>query len=86
MALVALLVSIIIQRRALNRIAFSRSMFITGMVFLCSFLASLTAPNLAVWTVFVIFQLFGWTFLLFMTVRSLRHMRERRQKSVSNRR
>lgn len=76
-AIVAVIVCVVIQRRALNRIAFGRSMFISGMAFLCSFIVAFTVPSAAVWVVFIFFQLLAWVFLVFMTIRSVRYMRER---------
>ena len=84
-AIAVLIACIVIQRRALNAIAFGRSMFISGMAFVCSFVVSLTVPSAAVWIVFAFFQVLGWSFLLFMTYRSLRHMRERRVQKTAGR-
>lgn len=83
-AFIVLVICIMIQRRALNRIAFGRSMFISGMSFLVSFIVVLAPPNPAVWVLFVFFQLLGWVFLIFMTIRSLRRMRESVSRHTSN--
>lgn len=78
-AIAVLLISVVIQYRALNRIAFSRSMFITGMAFVCSFVVTLTVPSAAVWIVFSFFQIVAWGFLLLITLRSLARLRGRRR-------
>ena len=82
LAIVVLIVSIIIQYKALNRIAFSRSLFITGMAFLTSFIVTLTHFSLtAVWVLFIFFQTAGWLFLVLMTYKSWRRLRSARLRS-----
>lgn len=73
--IVVLITCVIIQRRALNRIAFGRSMFICGMSFLVSFLVIMAPLSIGAWVLFALFQLFGWVFLLFMTFRCVQRMR-----------
>lgn len=77
-ALVVLLVSIVIQYRALNRIAFSRSLFISGIAFFTAFVIHLFAPpnaGFGAWVLFLLFLAAGWLFLLFMTYQSWRRLR-----------
>lgn len=74
-ALVVLGVCVVIQRKALNRIAFGRSMFISGMSFVVSFVVIIAPPSVGVWVLFGFFELFGWAFLIFMTVRSIARLR-----------
>lgn len=78
-AIVALVICVVIQHSALNRIAFSRSMFITGMAFVCSFVVTLTLPSAAVWVVFTFFQVVAWGFLLLITLRSIARLRARKR-------
>ncbi|MCY0902086.1 MAG: hypothetical protein OWU32_07865 [Firmicutes bacterium] len=83
-ALVVLVICVVIQRRALNRIAFGRSMFISGMSFVVSFVVMIAPPSAGVWVLFGLFELFGWTFLIFMTVRSIARLRQRVQPPVTS--
>ena len=75
-----LIVSIVVQFKALNRIAFSRSMFLTGMAFLVSFLIAFLVRNAFAWVLFALFQIVGWGFLLMMSYFSIRHLRRRKGK------
>lgn len=75
---VILVVSIAIQFRALQRIAFSRSMFLTGMAFLVSFLVAFLVRSTLAWILFGLFQIIGWGFLFMMTFFSLRHLRRKK--------
>ena len=80
---IVLVVCIVIQRRALNKIAFGRSMFITGMSFLCSFIVAITPPSPEVWVLFAFFQALAWVFLVFMTLRSWRHIQVRQISAMN---
>ena len=78
-AIVLLILSVTIQYKALNRIAFGRSLFISGMAFLTSFVVTFTRFSVAaVWFLFILFQALGWLFMLFMTYKSWTRLRNYR--------
>lgn len=80
-AILLTIVCIIILRKALNKIAFGRSMFIflssIFMGLLIGFIPSLTSTILA-WVFFIL----GYAFLILMTFKSLQHLNKVKRQLV----
>jgi hypothetical protein len=74
-----LIICIPIQFRVLNRIAFGRSMFISGMAILTGLFIGLY-PSVAATVVSLFLVLLGMVFMVFMSVKSVQHMRHVRNK------
>lgn len=79
-ALAVLVASIVIQYRALKGIAFSRSMFLSGMAYFVSFLVAFLVRGTIAWILFGVFQAIGWGFLLLITFFSLRKLQEKKRR------
>jgi Ca2+/Na+ antiporter len=73
-AIVITVASVVIQRRALNKIAFGRSMFISfSAIFFGLFVGLL--PTLPAAIVSILFLLLGFGFLVFMAIKSAQHLK-----------
>lgn len=66
---------IVIQRRALNKIAFGRSMFISGMAVLTGLIVG-QLPSIAAGIISISLLVIGLGMLVLMAVKSLQHMRK----------
>lgn len=83
--LVASVICIPIQRRALNKIAFGRSLFITYTAILMGYIVGVLATTVAADIMGIVLYVLGMAMLLFMAVKSfqrLRGKREQRQEGV----
>ena len=83
--LVASVICIPIQRRALNKIAFGRSLFITYTAILMGYIVGVLATTVAADIMGIVLYVLGMAMLLFMAVKSfqrLRETREQRQEGV----
>ncbi|QSO50857.1 hypothetical protein JZ785_18450 [Alicyclobacillus curvatus] len=78
--LVASVVCIPIQRRALNKIAFGRSLFITYTAILMGYVIGVLATSIAADIMGIALYLLGMAMLLFMAVKSLHRLREKREQ------
>ena len=78
--LLVLVTSIVIQYKALKSMAFSRSMFLSGMAFFVSFLVAFLIRSSIAWILFGIFQAIAWGFLFLMTYFSLRKLQEKKRR------
>lgn len=77
--LLVFIVSVIIQYFALNRIAFGRSIFITVAMFAVGSMIWMSPYEVSKYLAGLFF-VFGWAFLLFMTVQSIFHARQKKKK------
>ncbi|MCL6455126.1 MAG: hypothetical protein K6T78_16090 [Alicyclobacillus sp.] len=71
------LVCIPIQHRALNRIAFGRSMFITYTAIVMAYLVGVLSRSVPADIIAVLLLVLGLCMLVFMAAKSLQHMRRR---------
>ncbi|MBX6353556.1 MAG: hypothetical protein IRZ10_09505 [Thermoflavifilum sp.] len=78
-AVVVAVACVIIQRRALNRIAFGRSMFISWMAILTGLIVGML-PGIAATVVAVILLLLGYGFMVLMAVKSWQRLRSQRTR------
>lgn len=76
---VGLIICVPIQFRALNRIAFGRSMFISGMSLLTGLFIGLF-PSIGATIVSLFLIVLGMGFLVLMSVKSVQHMRMVKEK------
>ena len=74
LALLIIIVSVPIQYKALNRIAFGRSMFITFMALLMGMIVAML-PSVAATIVAMVLFLLGFGFMVLMDVKSLQRLR-----------
>jgi uncharacterized membrane protein len=77
-ALAVAAVCVWLQYRALNRIAFGRSMFISGMSILTGLMVGLL-PTLSATVVAVALLVLGYGFLVFMAVKSFQRLRSQKR-------
>ncbi|QSO47743.1 hypothetical protein [Alicyclobacillus mengziensis] len=77
--LVASVICIPIQRRALNKIAFGRSLFITYTAILMGYIVGVLATTVAADIMGIVLYVLGMAMLLFMAVKSLQRLREKRE-------
>lgn len=74
-ALIVIVICIVYQRRALNKIAFGRSMFISWSAIVMGFLVGLL-PTMEAAIVSVVLLLLGFGMIVFMGVKSFQHLRQ----------
>lgn len=75
-AVVGIVWCIVIQRKALNKIAFGRSMFISGMAVLTGLIVG-QLPSLAAGIIAISLFVMGIGMLVLMAVKSYQHMQRR---------
>lgn len=75
---VLFIVCCVIQFRAMNRIAFGRSIFISTMFLLMGFIVAISSMSPARYVSWFLFVC-GYGFLLFMTVQSVLHVQKNKQ-------
>jgi uncharacterized membrane protein len=76
-ALIVIVICMMYQRRALNKIAFGRSMFISWSAIVMGFLVGLL-PTIEAGVVSVVLLLLGFGMIVFMGVKSFQHLRKLR--------
>ncbi|MDQ0191292.1 hypothetical protein JI721_06345 [Alicyclobacillus cycloheptanicus] len=81
-AIAGIIWCIVIQRRALNKIAFGRSMFISGMAVLTGLIVG-QLPSIAATIISVCLIVIGLGMLVFMAVKSQQHLRKRARSTHS---
>jgi len=79
LGIVIILICVPIQRKALNKIAFSRSMFITFTAIIMGILINVLTMNLKGELVGSLLIALGFAMLIFMAVKSLQHMKSVKQ-------
>lgn len=78
LGVLAILISVPIQWRALNRIAFGRSMFISGTAIVFGWFLGLR-HGIGAGLVSASLLLFGFWMIIFMAIKSAQHMRAVKQ-------
>lgn len=73
------LVCIPIQRRAMNKIAFGRSMFITYTAIVMAYVVGVLSRSIAADVIAILMLLLGLVMLVFMAVKSIPHMNLRKR-------
>ncbi|MBX5437544.1 MAG: hypothetical protein IRZ33_10065 [Alicyclobacillaceae bacterium] len=79
LAVAAIVVCVPVQRRAMNRIAFGRSVFISLAAIVTGFLISLI-PTVSAAVVGSLLMVLGFGFMILMGVKSYQHLRRQRDK------
>ncbi|MCL6442911.1 MAG: hypothetical protein K6T83_05550 [Alicyclobacillus sp.] len=82
-ALLIIVVCIPIQHRALNKIAFGRSMFISWTAILMGLIVSLF-PSISATVVALVLFIIGFGFMILMAVKSAQHLRRTRPGRASS--
>lgn len=80
---VASIICIPIQRRAMNKIAFGRSLFITYTAIVMGYVVGVLSTSIAADIMGILLYLLGLVMLLFMAARSWQRLRERRKRQQS---
>ena len=81
---VASIICIPIQRKALNKIAFGRSLFITYTAILMGYIVGVIATTIAADIMGVVLYLLGMLMLIFMAVKSVQRLRARKHGGVEH--
>lgn len=72
------LICIPIQRRAMNKIAFGRSMFITYTAIVMAYVVGVLSRSIAADVIAILLLLLGLLMLIFMAVKSIQHIKSRK--------
>lgn len=73
------LICIPIQRRAMNKIAFGRSMFITYTAIVMAYVVGVLSRSIAADVIAILLLLLGLLMLIFMAVKSIQHIKSRKR-------
>jgi len=73
------LICIPIQRRAMNKIAFGRSMFITYTAIVMAYVVGVLSRSIAADVVAILLLALGLLMLIFMAVKSIQHTKSRKR-------
>lgn len=83
--LVASVICIPIQRRALNKIAFGRSLFITYTAILMGYIVGVLATSIAADVMGIVLYLIGMIMLIFMAVKAWQRRQQAKQAQNATR-
>ena len=82
--LIASIICIPVQRRALNKIAFGRSLFITYTAILMGYIVGVLATTIAADIMGIVLYLLGMVMLIFMAVKAWQRLRYQKQLNRTN--
>ena len=82
--IIASIICLPIQRKALNKIAFGRSVFITYTAILMGYIIGILATTIAANILGIVLYVLGVAMLIFMAVKSVQRLRARKHGGIGH--